>query len=174
MISKSILLLMMIFSICCNTVKATRITDNFKYCEVYDNRVILDITDTCKQSTLIQDDKKISLHILNQRTNMISGIGHQCKKQKIKITTYKSFLRYETNTREITNVDLTKEDCFDMLITKRCEHQIMQCENDNCFYNKDPEIAYQWMVPLEFTSYICEISTRPIDGEKEDSILFPK
>ena len=45
--------------------------------------MILDLTETCVESTFRPEFKSIAMHILNQRTNKISGIAKQCKKLKI-------------------------------------------------------------------------------------------
>jgi hypothetical protein len=62
---------------------------------------------------------------------------------------------------------------MDMLLTKRCEHEPMECNGDNCIYNKDPVIKYEWLKPNDYISYKCEMFHRTIVGEKEDSVLFP-
>ena len=88
-------------------------------------------------------------------TNVISGRAWQCKKQKIKTSRYLTFLRNEEKTVEITNMELSREDCYDMVVTKRCEHERMDCNGDNCLYNKDPEIQFQWLKPNNYISYKC-------------------
>lgn len=76
-------MLIMIFSIFLNPAQAIKLKEKFKYCQVYDNQMILDLTETCVESTFRPEFKSIAMHILNQRTNKISGIAKQCKKLKI-------------------------------------------------------------------------------------------
>ena len=110
-IMKSLLLLTMLFSTFTNSIEAIMVTQKFKFCQVYD-RMILDLTDTCVENTVVENSKAMSLHILNQRTNKISGTAFQCKKQRIKITTYKSLLWYDSTNIEKSDVELTREDCI--------------------------------------------------------------
>ena len=111
--------------------------------------MILDLTETCVESTFWPEFKSITMHILNQRTNKISGIAKQCKKLKIQTNTYKTFLGYETTTTNTEVMELTREDCLAMILTKKCGNMPMSCHDSNCYYQSDPKLEYQWLSQRE-------------------------
>ena len=41
-------------------------------------------------------------------------------------------------------IQLTREDCVEMAYTKRYGDAMMNCENDECFYEQIPKPDYAW------------------------------
>jgi Chromo (CHRromatin Organisation MOdifier) domain len=106
-LTKSIMLMMIIFMLFDNT-GATTIMDTFKFCELYDNNIILDPATKCGEyeSLRMKSVSYYNLHILTKMSNVISGKAWQCKKQKIKTSTYLTFLRIEEKNIDSTNMEL--------------------------------------------------------------------
>ena len=70
-------------------------------------------------------------------------------------------------------MEMTREDCLAMILTKKCGNMPMSCHDSNCYYQSEPKLEYQWLSQREYINYKCEIITRPIVGETEDSVVFP-
>lgn len=63
----------------------------------------------------------------------------------ITIVTSKSFFGSHYVNKETTNVPLTRENCRVMVETKHCNTELMQCDEENCFYDKELAVQFEWM-----------------------------
>ena len=74
--------------------------------------------------------------------------------------------------KEEINVELTKEDCFAMVITRQCNDKKMECVDSSCIYIDEPLKIYKRLREEAVTYYHCITSTYAIVAATEKSVLF--
>lgn len=172
LINKSIFLLFMLLSLCSCSSGAV-IHDHFKYCKTFDNKMILDLKDSCSSKNLIQNSPMTNMHIITQKSNIVNGKGHQCKMLKNEVITKMDFLgRGYILSQSVSTISLTREDCLDMVLTKRCNRAPMQCEGDYCEFSENPSLEYNYWSPYRAENFNCIINTIPFIAENENSQLL--
>ena len=55
--------------------------ENFKYCEIHDNKAVWDLPRSCQYPIQMKEEKSTNYHILNRKTNEINGKGWKCSKK---------------------------------------------------------------------------------------------
>jgi hypothetical protein len=107
--------------------------ENFKYCEVHDNKAEWDLPRSCQIPLSIQTQTELKFHILNKKSNEINGKGWKCSRKYSIITTWTDWLnnKHQDSVPAEVFEDLSREDCLEMI---RCSVimvivQIMLSEN---------------------------------------------
>ncbi len=72
----------------------------------------------------------LELSILSKKKHVVSGEGYECKKEVIILTTHKDFFGHHTYNINKTIVKLSREDCDHMVLTRRCDQILMQCQDN--------------------------------------------
>ncbi len=158
------------------------ITDNFKYCATTESSLRLNIDNLCPQNSGINknfnnlfstDLKQINFTVLSKRQHKVSGLGIQCSKEIITLNcTMYWYLAKEI--QQITEtLQLTREDCVQMVYTKRCGDAIMNCENDECSYEQLPKPDYAWNKLLQIKGVKCSIKKIAILATDDTKPIFP-
>jgi hypothetical protein len=73
---------------------------------------------------------------------------------------------------EETVTKLRKNDCLNMIKTKRCGDMPMTCDGENCFLDYKPTKKFAWLQTITLKGYRCSVSVRVIHGDDEDTKLF--
>jgi hypothetical protein len=158
------------------------ITDNFKYCATTESSLRLNIDNLCPQNSGINknfnnlfstDLKQMNFTVLSKRQHKVSGLGIQCSKEIITLNcTMYWYLAKEI--QQITEtLQLTREDCVQMVYTKRCGDAIMNCENDECSYEQLPKPDYAWNKLLQIKGVKCSIKKIAILATDDTKQIFP-
>jgi hypothetical protein len=158
------------------------ITDNFKYCATTESSLRLNIDNLCPQNSGINknfnnlfstDLKQMNFTVLSKRQHKVSGLGIQCSKEIITLNcTMYWYLAKEI--QQITEtLQLTREDCVQMVYTKRCGDAIMNCENDECSYEQLPKPDYAWNKLLQIKGVKCSIKKIAILATDDTKPIFP-
>ena len=171
---KSIFMFMIIFS-CINNSTAFKVKDKFKYCEVHGTKAIWDMPESCAKPIQIDAGKKEIFHIISKKSNEIEGKGWKCFKKYIRVETYKTFWGTETDNslNPIEVIDsLTREDCIEMVHTRKCEKIRMNCDNNYCVTDEKPNLKYNWLQTNKYEYVYCEIYEMNIISENKDTKIF--
>jgi len=70
--------------------------------------------------------------ILYKRHNLVYGTGYQCKKEKFLVDTSTSFFNRRSRTETTQVMKLSRDECLNMVKTKKCETDPMTCEGHSC------------------------------------------
>ena len=170
--------LAMIMSTIIPNTEAIKINDNFKFCEIHDNKAVWDIPESCRSGNTLENPhhSKSTYYVLNKRSNEVAGKGWYCTATKRIVTSYQSFFgQNEISRNDRTSLELTREDCRDMVNSKTCNNKIMKCYGDYCVSEKTHEIKYSWL-QTEVAEWIdCEIYAQQIEAEHANTkILTPR
>jgi len=82
----------------------------------------------------------------------LTVMGTACSKRIISVQTYVNFLGSKSFIKNEEVVDLSKEECELMTTTKRCDRQMMTCNEGYCSNEFKPQIEYSWLT-TEHTSW---------------------
>ena len=151
---------------------AHKIQDTFKFCTTDHNSASLNINDACKQFKLNEPESINNYMILERRDHAVDGYGYACSKEKIIIETFVSFFGSKYKDKSISSVEVSRNDCKAMVLTKKCETKEMICQENNCIYKADPDYTYAFLNTLTFTNYNCHITKVIINGQAIDKPLF--
>ena len=124
------------------------IKDEFKFCEIHDNKAVWDIPESCKLDSAInhQQNTQQAYYVLNKRSNEVSGQGWYCTATNREVHTYVSFWGTKQISRNERNpLQLTNEDCWELINTKQCNKHPMSCKGDYCISDFKPQETYTWM-----------------------------
>ena len=170
--------------------------NSFRYCEGLSNAKHLDLETNCKKensemqpsSGLIQNytkafnvdyenykmnsGLKFGLTFLTKISNQVNGIGHQCKMEKIIITTFQNIFgsNFKDQTTEI--VVLSPKACWDMVNTGFCKDKTMTCDGKSCKYSAKFQLSYAWLESRKHEEYNCETHERILTAKNENDLLF--
>ncbi|CAF1020657.1 unnamed protein product [Brachionus calyciflorus] len=158
---------------------ASKIQGDFHYCDhEKNNNVFLALENSCSAFVVSTRNKIIScgeiwyLALLIKQKHFIYGTGFKFKKE-IKTATFReSFLGYQTESSKSHYVQLSKEECEYMVKTKICNGFPMICENENCFYEKEPEEEFNWWKTVTRSGVKCSVTAIGINGDSLDQRLF--
>ena len=111
--------------------------------------------------------------LLSKAINKVSGKGFQCKKVAITRTWSVGFWGKEYRSDEIKTETLDADACWYMVKSKKCEHNIMSCDdNDNCRYDSFPPDEYSWLADSTKSFSHCFLSPKIIAESDLDSHIF--
>ena len=125
---------------------------------MHDNKAIWDLPRSCQIPLTIQLQIESKYHILNKKSNEINGKGWKCSKKYSIITTWTDWLnnkRQDSVPAEVYE-DLSREDCLEMIGTKKCDNEKMFCDNGYCSNNVKKELNYYYLVQLKNIFTECE------------------
>ncbi|CAF1134625.1 unnamed protein product, partial [Brachionus calyciflorus] len=152
---------------------------DFHYCDhETNNNVFLDLENSCSPLGVSTRNKIISsgenwyMALLVKQKHLIHGTGFKCKIE-IKTSTFsESFLGYQTESSKSHYAKLSKEECEYMVKTKICNGSPMTCENENCFYEKEPVEVFNWWKTVTKNGVKCSVTAIVINGDSLDQRLF--
>ncbi|CAF1052300.1 unnamed protein product [Brachionus calyciflorus] len=158
---------------------ASKIKGDFHYCDhETNNNVFLDLENSCSPLGVSTRNKIISsgenwyMALLVKQKHLIHGTGFKCKKE-IKTSTFsESFLGNQTESSKSHYAQLSKEECEYMVKTKMCNGYPMIWENENCFFEKEPEEEFNWWKTVTKNGIKCSVTAIVINGDSLDQRLF--
>ena len=155
-------------------VMMTEIKSSFKLCKSNDHNVIVDMSYMCdlQNNSFNGSVAKKIYHILTKRNHNVNGKGYICKKNRIIRKTYMTLFGERWLDKEVVNEELSKEDSFIMVTTKRCAERKMTCIESSCLYNDEPEIIFKRMRDDKVIYYHCATSSYAIIAASEKNVLF--
>ena len=146
------------------------VKDQFKYCDYASpDESFLDVRSSCfnSKSKVVEGHSRLrKYHLLNKVSNLVFGNGYECQKEVVEITLKKNFFGETSKSTNSYYAKLSKGECNDMILTKKCEGQEMSCDESSCFSKNIPSDEYKWMSTINQLGYICSIKPRVISGEK--------
>ena len=161
-------LLLLIFLFTLKPSYALKIKDKFKFCEIHKNKAIWDLPESCQYKTENKQQKDQYYNVLIKDDMIINGFGWMCTKKQVIITTYMDFIGTKTREEETKINHLTKEDCLEMVYTKKCSNNRMICNGNYCETDnshKYVNLDYYWMHRVNQTFEECELIKQAITGE---------
>jgi hypothetical protein len=112
-------------------------------------------------------------HVLAKKSSIVNGDGYMCSKTKVTITTHTTFFGNQYDKRLIESVTVSPESCNEMVRTKLCEQQPMNCiAEDHCRYDGEPTVRYSWLASLTFEGFHCAIWKKSIISNSMERKLF--
>ena len=170
--------------------------NSFRYCEGLSNAKHLDLETNCKKensemqpsSVLIQNytkafdvdfenykkntSLKFGLTFLNKIRNQVNGVGHQCKMEKIIITTFRNIFGSNFKDQTTESVVLSPRACWEMVNTRFCKDKTMSCDGKSCKYSAKFQLSYVWLESRKHEEYNCETHERILTAKNENDLLF--
>ena len=159
---------------CCVFVTDSQIIikEQFKFCDVQ-SKEVWDLPESCKQFTPETARLNNNFHVLSKKQNEFDGMGTACSKKIISVQTYINFLGSRTFIKNEEIVDLSKEECELMVTTKRCDRQLMSCNEGYCSNEFKPNIEYSWLNTVHTTWPECNLySKRLVAPSLKSKILI--
>ena len=129
-----------------NPTNSIRVKDNFQYCEVHDNRAIWDLPEICTNNIKRDANTEKWFTVLDEQTNPVSGQGWECSIMKTTFLTYTNLLFQEVFNKYDERIEITKEDCMNMVQTKKCNNQHMECNKGYCQTVDNNVLRYPFMI----------------------------
>ena len=105
--------------------------------------------------------KLITVNVLSKLSHIVNGIGYECTEILTKISTYTNFVFANTLETKSTYQKLTAEACKEMIYTKKCGNNFLNCVGSNCEFVPELTPKYRWLssfVHSEIACYTREIS----------------
>ena len=165
--------ILFVIFMCPKRSKAFLIKDNFMYCETHNNPAIWDLPDSCRIQPRVEKTESLYYYsILSQLTQVVSGSGWFCSKTRHEVRTYKNLFTFTSRETDQFVMEVTKEDCEEMVKTKRCEGGKMKCVGDYCELLYNPNFEYQWMTFLNKTVYSCTMYPQSIHADSATSSMI--
>ena len=112
------------------------------------------------------------LFMFSKSTYQVYGNGYHCLKKKHTLTTSMSFWGEKFESLRTTNIKLNRQECINMVTSKKCGDYDMECDGDYCSFSSNPVPDFQWMSDLESFSYSCVTSPKLITAKSPDEHLF--
>ncbi len=107
-------------------------------------------------------------YILEKDDMVIQGKAWKCSQKQTKITTYMDFIDTRTHEETTENVDLTRDDCMEMVRTRKCSLNHMNCSGNYCESSEKldyDKLDYYWMHEISHLFTYCELSEHTITGD---------
>jgi hypothetical protein len=112
--------------------------------------------------------------IVEKRRNIVDGIGYMCSKEKVTIATHTSWLNSKISTRDIRTEKMDSDDCWAMLISKKCHGQTMIGIDD--YYKSIEEPKAEWSYfsigIKNYVSYHCHLFKRILISNDLNAPMF--
>jgi hypothetical protein len=100
-------------------------------------------------------------YVLKEVKNAVSGVGWHCSIKQTTIFTNMDFWGTKTTERYDEYSKLTKEDCAEMVQTRKCLGSAMHCNNQFCEsvdqLPKVDEYNYYWLQNHKSVYFTCEM-----------------
>ena len=78
---------------------------------------------------------------------------------------------YHQRERTETSIETSPEQCMEIIRTKMCHGEPMNCIDGNCYFNIDPIYTFHWLSWREFKSIHCTVNQQIISGTNLNSTL---
>ncbi len=92
----------------------------------------------------------------------MSGEGYECKKEVIILTTHVDFFGQHTYNINEPIVKLSRDECDHMVLTRRCDQILMQCQDNKCFSIQELNYDYSWRQTIK--KYILIVFISPFQS----------
>ena len=140
-----------------------KVDDSFNYCVTGENMKYWDDINDCRRSDEIDQlnySTASQYYIWQKKHHEVSGIGYECMKRETVWTYESSFFGEKYKSSIVKNIPLTKEECMVMVVTKKCEKDIMECMNNVCTVFPCRSLHVKKLIILAFLhgnvkSYTC-------------------
>ena len=138
-----------------NLIITLEIKGDFKLCSYDANSPIFDIKDLCEENKTEKNLFTTNNYTLMERSlYVVNGFGYMCHRKRLTVKTVQFFFGGKDKFRNEIIEILNREDCLAMVISRKCQHQDMICNNDQCSSIMEPEIKYAWFNELIFFLFI--------------------
>ena len=125
------------------------------------------IKDLCEENKTEKNLFTTNNYTLMERSlYVVNGFGYMCHRKRITVKTVQYFFGGKDKFRNEIIEILNREDCLAMVISRKCQHQDMICNNDQCSSIMEPEIKYAWFNELNFFSFHCYMHKLEIKGHQ--------
>jgi len=166
------LALIVIFGLLISCCAEKEVTGHFKYCKTSFASPLVVNDKSCKNQEEPSFGTEKMMSILEKMKYNINGDGYACKQTKrIHKLTYHWYLAQSKIENEI-DVELSREDCLLMILGKKCEHQKMNCMDDDCHIDYRPNEYFSYGSELEFIGFTCRTKKIEIFGKDVNTKLF--
>lgn len=118
--SNFLTLLFIVFTMCFNQCNGFLVRDKFLFCEIHGNRAIWHLPDSCLYKTDLTAQPDQFYEVLVKDDMVIRGKGWMCNQKRTLINTYMDLLGTKTHEEITFNKELSREDCTEMVRTKKC------------------------------------------------------
>ena len=102
----------------------------------------------------------------------VDGKGWECSKQLVWSDTGRYVWGSTFNNTSVKNLELTEEDCKTMVVTKRCDVNLMKFNGNKWYYDGTPEGKMNYIFPTTSFGYICNMIEVSIVAETINSYVF--
>jgi hypothetical protein len=175
---KSNVLQTVLVILCCFTLtQAVNIHETFPFCDGHLNSKYVNINNFCVKTFQFSQTGEGSvkqINVLNKLSNPISGIGYQCKMEKIISKTHLGILGNEVVNSRTNIEELSAEECAYMISSKKCHGHEMICDNSNCYYEEEVSLSFNYIADLLFEAYKCSFAVRVISSTDENKVMIDK
>ncbi len=130
-----------------------KINGTFHFCEVHENRAIWDLPESCQFRMETKQQPDQYCYILEKDDMVIQGKAWKCSQKQTKISTYMDFIGTRTHEETTENVDLTRDDCMEMVRTRKCSLNHMNCSGNYC--ESSEKLDYYWMHQISHLFEYC-------------------
>ena len=96
----------------------------------------------------------ITINVLSKLSHVVNGIGYECTEILTKISTYTNFVFANTLETKSTYQILTAEACKEMIYTKKCGNNFLNCVDSDCEFVPDLTPKYRWL--SSFVHFVYE------------------
>ena len=152
--------------------ESKKINNKFKFCDITANPTILDVENSCQVYRRNMNTNVVKIHVLDELRNQVEGKAYECRKIKTIATTYKNFFGVQTTDITTKVIKLSRDDCFTMVKTNKCNGNPMFCENNHCWRDDKVHREYKWLTKVRTSAFSCEHKSRIISAHSHNSSVF--
>jgi hypothetical protein len=139
-------------------VSGEQLEGRFKFCEHKNSFLeIVDVENSCfwakQESKYVKENTKFSMYTLSKQKHRIYGKGFQCKEIITSNSYTVGFWGGRSEYSEETVTKLRRNDCLNMIKTKRCGDIPMTCDGENCFLDYKPTKKFAWLQTITLKGY---------------------
>ncbi|CAF1022714.1 unnamed protein product, partial [Brachionus calyciflorus] len=112
------------------------------------------------------------LFLLVKIQHQVYGTGHHCLKKRHILKTSTSFFGEKYESLRTEHIKLTRDECYIMVKSKKCNEFQMECEHDYCSYSSNPIANFKWMNEVTTEKFSCTTTPKLITANSPDDLLF--
>ena len=102
------------------------------------------------------------IYVLATSLHKVNGYGYECTKQITIEYNEENFFTSKFKTTNNKFVPLSRDDCADMVTTKKCENMLMTCGKNECTVRIENLNKFEWMKTTESRVARCSVKIRKI------------
>ncbi|RNA40890.1 hypothetical protein BpHYR1_051792, partial [Brachionus plicatilis] len=118
---------------------------DFTYCKINDNNQIINQNFNCINPKLNQMNVKtrnLTIRILSKIDFVMNDFGYQCyMKKNIRHLNQSLFFQTKESFKQEA-IELSRNQCLDMIEFNKCDGKSMNCNDNSCSYNEIPQDDY--------------------------------